>query len=94
MALGTIGQLKEQASVRRFQMDDVAFTFVTDGAMSMAPQMFLPVIPPAYWDEHPDQRLGGTHVATAAHEGAPSTTAKCLADVGAHYQPSAHTTET
>jgi glyoxylase-like metal-dependent hydrolase (beta-lactamase superfamily II) len=55
MALGTIGQLNEQASVRRVQMDDVTFTFVTDGAMSMAPRMFVPVIPPAYWDEHPHQ---------------------------------------
>ena len=54
MTKATIGQLNEQASVRRFQMDDVTFTFVSDGAMSMAPQMFLKTIPPAYWDEHPD----------------------------------------
>jgi glyoxylase-like metal-dependent hydrolase (beta-lactamase superfamily II) len=52
---GTIGQLNEQASVRRFQMDDVTFTFVADGAMSMAPQMLLKSIPYAYWDEHPDR---------------------------------------
>jgi glyoxylase-like metal-dependent hydrolase (beta-lactamase superfamily II) len=50
----TIGELNEQASVRRFQMDDVTFTFVSDGAMSMDPKMFLKTIPPAYWDEHPD----------------------------------------
>jgi len=55
MTKGTIGQLNEQASVRRFQMDDVTFTFVADGAMSMAPQMFLKTIPTAYWDEHPDE---------------------------------------
>ena len=47
MTKGTIGQLNEQASVRRFQMDDVTFTFVADGAMSMDPQMFLkPSRPP------------------------------------------------
>src|ERR1700756_3196035 len=51
----TMGQLNEQASVRRFQMDDVTFTFVADGAMSMAPQMFLKTIPTGYWDEHPDE---------------------------------------
>jgi hypothetical protein len=28
-------------------------------------------------------------VATAGHDGAPSTTAKCLADIGAHDEPSA-----
>jgi glyoxylase-like metal-dependent hydrolase (beta-lactamase superfamily II) len=54
MTEGTIGVLNEQASVRRFQMDDVTFTFVSDGAMSMDPKMFLKTIPPAYWDEHPD----------------------------------------
>ena len=55
MTEGTIGVLNEQASVRRFQIDDVIFTFVSDGAMSMDPKMFLKTIPPAYWDEHPDQ---------------------------------------
>ena len=50
-----MGRLNDQASVRRFQMDDVTFTFVADGAMSMAPQMFLKTIPTAYWDEHPDE---------------------------------------
>src|ERR1700741_12511 len=54
MPKGMIGRINEQASVRRFQMDDVTFTFVADGAMSMAPQMFLKAIPAAYWDEHPD----------------------------------------
>jgi glyoxylase-like metal-dependent hydrolase (beta-lactamase superfamily II) len=55
MTKRTMGQLNEQASVRRFQMDDVTFTFVVDGAMSMAPQMFLEAVPTAYWDEHPDE---------------------------------------
>jgi glyoxylase-like metal-dependent hydrolase (beta-lactamase superfamily II) len=54
MTEGTIGVLNEQASVRRFQLDDVTFTFVSDGAMSMDPKMFLKTIPRAYWDEHPD----------------------------------------
>lgn len=55
MTKPTMGQLNEQASVRRFQMDDVTFTFVADGAMSMVPQMFLKAIPTAYWDAHPDE---------------------------------------
>lgn len=55
MTKRTIGLLNEQASVRRFQMDDVTFTFVADGAMSMAPQVFLNTIPTAHWDEHPDE---------------------------------------
>src|SRR6201997_2202221 len=55
MTGGTIGRLNEQASVRRFQMDNVTFTFVADGAMSMAWGGFLKTIPTAYWDEHPDE---------------------------------------
>ena len=51
----TIGQLNKQASVRRFQMDDVTFTFVADGAMSMTPQVFLKSVPTSYWDGHPDE---------------------------------------
>jgi glyoxylase-like metal-dependent hydrolase (beta-lactamase superfamily II) len=51
----TMGQLNEQASVRRLQIDDVTFTFIADGAMSMTPQMFLAAIPTAYWDAHPDE---------------------------------------
>src|ERR1700737_337076 len=66
MALGTTGQLNEQASVRRLQMDDVTFTFVADGAMSMVPQVLLKTIPPAYWDEHPDQMNRYGQVAMSA----------------------------
>jgi len=66
MTKGTIGQLNEQASVRRFQMDDVTFTFVADGAMSMAPQMFLKTIPSTYWDEHPDELDRNGQVAMSA----------------------------
>jgi glyoxylase-like metal-dependent hydrolase (beta-lactamase superfamily II) len=55
MTKRAMGQLSEQASVRRFEMDDVTFTFVADGAMSMAPLMFLKTIPTAYWEEHPDE---------------------------------------
>jgi glyoxylase-like metal-dependent hydrolase (beta-lactamase superfamily II) len=68
MTQQTIGRLNQQASVRRFQMDDVTFTFVADGAMSMAPQMLLKAIPPAYWDAHPDQldRNGRVAMSTGA----------------------------
>jgi glyoxylase-like metal-dependent hydrolase (beta-lactamase superfamily II) len=51
----TIGRLNEQSSVRRRRIDDVTFTFVVDGAMSIAPQSFLSAIPADYWDEHPGQ---------------------------------------
>ena len=68
MTQQTIGRLNQQASVRRFQMDDVTFTFVADGAMSMAPQMLLKAIPPAYWDAHPDHldRNGRVAMSTGA----------------------------
>src|SRR6201998_2296518 len=66
MTTGTIGHLNEQASVRRFQMDEVTFTFVADGAMSMAPQMFLKTIPTAYWDKHPDELDRNGQVAMSA----------------------------
>src|ERR1700742_1208472 len=44
----TIGRLNEQSSVRRCRIDDVTFTFVVDGAMSIAPQSFLSAIPADY----------------------------------------------
>jgi hypothetical protein len=34
MTKGTIGQLNEQAPVRRFQMGDVTSTFVADGGFT------------------------------------------------------------
>ena len=55
MTLGSIGQLGEQAAVRRLQIDDVTCTFIVDGAMSMAPGVFLKTIPSTYWDEHPEE---------------------------------------
>ena len=55
MALDSVGALNAQAAVRRLRMDDVTFTFIADGAMSLAPDMFLKTVPPAYWAEHPDQ---------------------------------------
>ena len=55
VAQDAIGRLNTQAAVRRFRMDDVTFTFVSDGAMSLAPRGFLKTVPPAYWAEHPEQ---------------------------------------
>jgi glyoxylase-like metal-dependent hydrolase (beta-lactamase superfamily II) len=50
----SIGRLNMQAAVRRLRMDDVTFTFIADGAMSLAPQAFLKAAPPAYWAQHPE----------------------------------------
>jgi glyoxylase-like metal-dependent hydrolase (beta-lactamase superfamily II) len=55
MALETIGRLNTQAAVRQVRIDDVTFTFVADGAMSLAPQAFIKTAPSAYWAEHPEQ---------------------------------------
>jgi hypothetical protein len=41
MGIESTGQLNRQAAVRRFRMDDVTFTFITDGAMLLAPQAFI-----------------------------------------------------
>ncbi|BBY27066.1 MBL fold metallo-hydrolase [Mycolicibacterium sediminis] len=50
-----IGVIGAQSSVRRWVMDDVTFTYVVDGAMSLVPSAFLPAIPAAYWHGHPDE---------------------------------------
>jgi glyoxylase-like metal-dependent hydrolase (beta-lactamase superfamily II) len=55
MAVDSIGQLNTQAAVRRFRMDDVTFTFIADGAMSLAPHAFIETAAPVYWADHPEQ---------------------------------------
>jgi glyoxylase-like metal-dependent hydrolase (beta-lactamase superfamily II) len=55
MAPDSIGRLNTQAAVRRLRIDDVTFTFISDGAMAMAPHDFLKTVPQNYWAEHPDQ---------------------------------------
>jgi glyoxylase-like metal-dependent hydrolase (beta-lactamase superfamily II) len=47
-------------------MDDVTFTYVVDGAMSMVPPRFFPAIPQHYWDDHPDQLNTHRQVAMSA----------------------------
>lgn len=51
----TPGSIAAQASVRRWQLDDLTFTYVVDGAMWLAARAFLRAIPQAYWDAHPDE---------------------------------------
>lgn len=53
MGLESTGHLNAQAAVRRLRMDDVTFTFIADGAMSLAPHVFIKTAPPAYWAQHP-----------------------------------------
>jgi glyoxylase-like metal-dependent hydrolase (beta-lactamase superfamily II) len=48
----SVGPLNARSSVRRWEMDDVVFTYVVDGFMSMLPQAFLPAIPRSYWVDH------------------------------------------
>jgi glyoxylase-like metal-dependent hydrolase (beta-lactamase superfamily II) len=50
-----VGALNARASVRRWQMDDVTFTYVVDGFMAMLPHKFLPAIPRRYWDDRRDE---------------------------------------
>lgn len=49
-----IGQLSTQASVRRFQMDDVTFTYIVDGAMWIDPITFFPSVPDEFWSGRPN----------------------------------------
>jgi glyoxylase-like metal-dependent hydrolase (beta-lactamase superfamily II) len=58
MPIDSVGQLNAQAAVRRFRMDDVTFTFIADGAMSLAPHAFLKSASPAYWANHSEQLDG------------------------------------
>ena len=50
-----IGLIGTQSSVRRWVMDEVTFTFIVDGAMSLVPSAFLPAIPAGHWRAHPDE---------------------------------------
>lgn len=70
------GSLNTRASVRRWQMDDVVFTYVVDGFMAMRPQAFLPAIPRDYWVDHSGEvdadgrvlmSVGGLLVERAGH---------------------------
>jgi glyoxylase-like metal-dependent hydrolase (beta-lactamase superfamily II) len=49
-----LGSVGAQSRVRQWQLDDLTFTYIVDGAMSMAPDQFFPAIPERYWYEHPD----------------------------------------
>jgi glyoxylase-like metal-dependent hydrolase (beta-lactamase superfamily II) len=55
------GRLGDQSAVRRLTLDDVTFTYVIDGAMSLPPEQFMPAVPAHYWAEHGENldRRGG-----------------------------------
>jgi glyoxylase-like metal-dependent hydrolase (beta-lactamase superfamily II) len=55
MAMDSVGLLNTQAAVRRLRIDDVTFTFIADGAMSLAPHPFLKAASSEYWAQHPEQ---------------------------------------
>lgn len=50
----SIGKLGSQSAVRRWTMDEFAFTYIVDGPMSLTPTGFLKSFPDAYWREHPE----------------------------------------
>lgn len=51
----TFGGIVAQSAVRRWQLDDLTFTYVVDGAMWLAARTFLRDVPREYWDDHPDE---------------------------------------
>lgn len=57
------GRLNAQSCVRRWQMDDVTFTYIVDGAMWIDARAFFPAIPAEYWLENPDAHDGNGRVA-------------------------------
>lgn len=61
-----IGRLNDQAHVRRFQIDDITFTYVTDGPMTLAARKFLPDVPESYWRDNPDSIDGQGNIAMTA----------------------------
>ena len=62
----SIGKLTEQSSVRRWQLDELRFTYVVDGSMWLSAKHFLNAIPAAYWEKHPDEICGDGYVAMSA----------------------------
>lgn len=58
-----LGALNTAASVRRWQVDDVTFTYVVDGGMAMRPDAFLPDVPADYWRAHPEEVDAAGHIA-------------------------------
>ncbi|MCF7552289.1 MBL fold metallo-hydrolase [Pseudonocardia sp. WMMC193] len=61
-----VGELADQASVRRSRMGEFTFTYVVDGSMWLAARLFLHSIPTAYWEEHPEQIGADGFVAMSA----------------------------
>ncbi|MFF3904983.1 MBL fold metallo-hydrolase [Streptomyces sp. NPDC001848] len=49
-----IGRLNDQSAVRTFTVGDTRLTYVVDGVLELDPTGFLPAIPAAYWQEHPE----------------------------------------
>ncbi|MCG7596016.1 MBL fold metallo-hydrolase [Mycobacterium sp. PSTR-4-N] len=49
----TIGRIGDQSSIRRLTDGEVTFTYVVDGSLWLAADVFLPAIPRSYWEEHP-----------------------------------------
>lgn len=58
-----VGKLADQSAVRRWKIDDVTFTYVVDGSMWLAADLFLHAIPRSYWEDHPEEIDGDGYVA-------------------------------
>jgi glyoxylase-like metal-dependent hydrolase (beta-lactamase superfamily II) len=61
-----IGALNDQSAVRSFTLGDTRLTYVVDAAMELDPTGFLPAVPAAYWQEHPEALARSGRIAASA----------------------------
>ncbi|MET9914502.1 MBL fold metallo-hydrolase [Streptomyces sp. NPDC006476] len=61
-----IGALNDQSAVRSLTLGDTRLTYVVDAAMELDPVGFLPAVPAAYWQEHPEALTRSGRIAASA----------------------------
>jgi glyoxylase-like metal-dependent hydrolase (beta-lactamase superfamily II) len=60
------GALNDQSAVRTLTVGDIRLTYVVDGAMELDPAGFLPAVPAAYWQDHPEALTRSGRIAASA----------------------------
>ncbi|MGW7549435.1 MBL fold metallo-hydrolase [Streptomyces sp. NPDC054770] len=60
------GALNDQSAVRSFTLGDTRLTYVVDAAMELDPTGFLPAVPAAYWQQHPEALTRSGRIAASA----------------------------
>ncbi|MFI6249799.1 MBL fold metallo-hydrolase [Streptomyces sp. NPDC051016] len=60
------GALSDQSAVRTLTLGDTRLTYVVDAAMELDPVGFLPAVPAAYWQEHPEALTRSGRIAASA----------------------------